>query len=160
MEIIGLKVVAVLVSLVGFVGAFVPAIPGAPLIFAVALLYGWVTGYEEVNASLLWWLGGLAAFAQVADLLTSAVSVKIAGASRWAMWGAGAGALFGLLLCGPLGLLLGPFIGAFAGELLAGRDTKTSGKAGIAAGLGALVGMAVRGVVSVVMIALFWTRIF
>lgn len=160
MELIGLKAAAVLLSLIGFAGAFVPAIPGALLIFAVALAYGWATGFQEVDAALLWWLGGLTALSYAADFLTSAISVKLVGASRWAMWGAMAGALFGVLLFGPLGLLLGPFVGAFAGELLRGSDTRSSGKAGFAAGLGALVGMAVQGVVAVVMIALFWTRIF
>ncbi len=160
MELFGLKAAVVLLSLVGLAGAFLPALPGVLLIFAAALLYAWVTGFQVVDAALLWWLGGLAALAHLADFVTSAVSVKLVGASKWAMWGAGIGAVFGILLLGPWGLLIGPFAGAFTGEILAGRDTKSSGKAGIAAGLGALVAMVIRGTIAVVMIALFWTRIF
>lgn len=160
MELVALKAAAVALSLVGLAGTFIPALPGALLIFATALLYGWLTGFREVDASLLWWLGGLTVLAQLADFLTSAISVKVVGASRWAMVGAGVGALAGIILFGPLGLLIGPFVGAFAGELLAGGNAAGSGRAGIAAGLGALLGMAIQGVIAIAMIALFWIRIF
>ena len=160
MDELALKVVAALLSLAGLAGTIIPALPGAPLIFAAALLYGWLTGFAEVDAALLWWLGGLAAASQGADFLTGAVSVKLVGASRRAVFGAGIGTLAGLILMGPVGLLLGPFVGAFAGELLAGSSARRSGIAGIAAGVGALVGMVVRLAIAGVMIALFWARIF
>jgi len=55
----------------------------------------------------------------------------------------------------PIGLLLGPIIGAIAGELLAGRKPDASVRAGIGAALGVLTGVVAHFALALVMVALF-----
>lgn len=68
--------------------------------------------------------------------------------------GALIGGLVGLFF-GPLGLILGPFVGALAFEMIGGRDVKASSKAGTGAVLGLLAGALGKLVCCVVMILLF-----
>src|SRR5690606_6721425 len=121
-----LEALAVLLSLIGLAGTVLPALPGALLIFATAFGYAWLTGFERIGAPVLWTLGALAAAAQVADLALSAVATRVAGASRAAAAGALIGAVLGVVVLGPIGLVAGPFLGAFAAELLSGRDVAQS----------------------------------
>jgi uncharacterized protein YqgC (DUF456 family) len=73
------------------------------------------------------------------DYIAGAMGAKSVGASRQAVWGALIGSILGML-GGIPGLILGPFIGAAAGELYARKDMLHAGKVGIASGIGMLVG--------------------
>jgi len=56
---------------------------------------------------------------------------------------------------GPLGILLGPFIGAVVGELSARRSLGDAGRAGLGAALGFIVGAAVKVGLGFTMVGLF-----
>lgn len=155
-----LKLAAAALSLVGLAGTVLPGLPGTLLIFAVALGYAWLTGFLEVPAKTLWILGGLAAVAQAGEALLGAASTRLAGASRRAAVGALVGALLGTLVFGPVGLVSGPFLGAFLAELIGGRDLMEAGIAGAAAGVGALFGTLLQVVIGIAMVVLFWIAIF
>jgi len=64
------------------------------------------------------------------------------------------GALAGLLF-GPLGLLIGPVIGAVAGEMIRGGDVERSLRTGVGALIGMVASIAADFVISVAMIGLF-----
>jgi uncharacterized protein YqgC (DUF456 family) len=70
------------------------------------------------------------------------------------MVGAALGGLAGLLF-GPIGMLAGPLVGAVVAELLARRDLRQAGRAGVAAWLGFLVGTLAKAGILVVMLAVF-----
>jgi uncharacterized protein YqgC (DUF456 family) len=55
------------------------------------------------------------------------------------VWGALIGTTVGIFF-GLTGILLGPFVGAVAGELTVTRDAKQVGRAGVAAWIGFIVG--------------------
>ena len=76
------------------------------------------------------------------------------GASRQAIVGAGLGALVGIFFSVP-GMLLGPFVGAVAGELLARRDLEQAGRAGIGAWIGLVLGVAAKLALSISMLIVF-----
>ena len=81
------------------------------------------------------------------------------GASRLAMLGAALGALFGIFLGLP-GLLLGPFAGAVAGELLHRRNLQAgtlghAAKVGAGTWLGILLGTALKLALAFAMLGLF-----
>src|SRR5689334_443413 len=108
-----------LLVLVGLAGAVLPAIPGVPLVFAGLWLGAWIDGYEKVSA---WWVGVFGVLTLVAmavDLIATALGAKRVGASRQAVAGAVIGTFAGLFVAFPFGVLLGPFVGAVAGELIA-----------------------------------------
>jgi uncharacterized protein len=145
---------------VGLVGNLVPAIPGVPLVFGGLLLAAWAEHFQYVGAWTLVVIGVLALLAWGVELLASGLGAKRFGASRMAVVGAVIGTLVGLFLGIP-GIILGPFVGAVAGELLARRDLVQAGRAGIGTWLGLVVGAALKIALSFAMVAVFLAaRIF
>jgi uncharacterized protein YqgC (DUF456 family) len=149
-----LYALAAALILLGVVGTVMPGIPGIPLVFAGMVLAAAVESFRLVS---LWTLGVLAlltALSVVIEYLAAAVGARRVGASPWAMAGAVLGGLAGIAF-GPIGMLLGPLVGAVAGELLARRDLRQAGRAGIAAWLGFLVGTVAKAGIVVVMLVVF-----
>jgi uncharacterized protein YqgC (DUF456 family) len=139
--------------LVGLVGAVVPLLPGIPLIFGGIWLIAGVDRYRHLG---LWWLLGIAlvgAIGLLLDLLAGSLGARRVGASPQAIWGALLGTLVGIFLGIP-GLLLGPFIGAVLGELLAGKGVIRSTHVGASAWVGIIFGAIVKLVVSLTMVSL------
>src|SRR5690606_12261685 len=91
---------------------------------------GWVT---------LTVLGVLTALALLVDLLASLLGAKRVGASGWALFGAAVGTIVGMFFGIP-GLILGPFVGAVLGELIAGSTLRRSTVVGVGAWLGFVFG--------------------
>jgi len=117
--------ISLLVMLLGLLGSVLPGLPGVPLIFAAALVYAYVTGFEVVGALVLILLGLFALLAFVADFVGTAYGARRFGASNWGMTGGAIGGLVGTLAgtlffgIGALfGLLAGTIGGVFAGEYL------------------------------------------
>ncbi len=149
-----LYVLAAALMIGGLAGAVLPSLPGLPMIFGGIWLAAAVDGYRHLG---LWWLVGiglLGAFGVAVDLVAGALGARRVGASRQAVWGATLGTFTGLFFGIP-GLLLGPFAGALAGELLAGRSVLRSTHVGIGTWLGLLFGTVVKLVVSFAMLGLF-----
>jgi uncharacterized protein YqgC (DUF456 family) len=145
---------ALLLVALGLVGTLLPAIPGVPLIFLGLFLAAWAEGFQHVGTGTVLTLAVLALLAYAADLVAGALGAKKFGASRLALVGAAVGTVVGLFLGIP-GLLLGPFLGAVAGEFIARRDLLQAGRAGIGAWIGLVVGAAVKIAISFSMIAIF-----
>lgn len=146
--------VAALLVLLGLAGLILPALPGVPLIFLGLCAAAWAEGFQYVGGGTLAVLAGMAAFAYAVDFAAGALGVKRSGASRLAIVGAVAGTIVGLFLGIP-GVLLGPFVGAAAGELIAKRDLLQAGRAGFGAWIGIVVGVAVKIAISFSMLAVF-----
>jgi len=139
-----LWMVAWLVVAAGVAGLFLPFVPGPPLVWVGLVLAAWVDGFARVGWGSLVLLG-LAALAAVAvDYLAASVGASWLRASRRAGLGAFLGTVVGLFFGLP-GLLVGPFVGAAAGEYWAARDLRRAGTVG----LGTWLGLAVAGVVRV-----------
>jgi len=132
-------VLAVLLVCVGVAGSVLPALPGVPMVFAGLWLAAWVGDYERVGVLTLVLLGLLTALSFAIDLVATALGAKRVGATRLAVVGAALGTLGGLFLGLP-GLLLGPFVGAVAGELLSHGKVQQATRAGLATWTGLLFG--------------------
>jgi uncharacterized protein len=139
---------------VGIAGLVLPLLPGVPLLFGGLWLAAWIDGYAKVGIGIVVVLGVLAALAFVVDYVAAMFGVKKVGASGLAMADAGLGALGGLFLGLP-GLIVGPIVGAAAGEFIARRDTAQATKAGIAAGFGFVIAVVAKLGLAVAMLAVF-----
>jgi uncharacterized protein YqgC (DUF456 family) len=115
-----LAVAAFLLLLVGIVGSVVPAVPGPPLGYVGLLLLQW-SGYGGFSTVFLWVWAGITIAVTVADNLLPAWMTKRFGGSRMAVIGSVLGLIAGTIFFAPIGLLVGPFLGALAGELINGR---------------------------------------
>jgi uncharacterized protein YqgC (DUF456 family) len=154
-----LFVLAIVLVIVGLVGTVLPALPGAMLIVAGLVVAAWADGFSRVGVWTLVAIGAIGAASYLVDFAAAALGAKKFGASPRAMVGAGLGTLAGLFL-GPVGIIFGPFVGAIIGELTVHRDAAKVGKAGLAAWIGFLLGMAVKVGIAFLMIAIFLSAMF
>lgn len=147
-------IAAAVLTVIGVLGTLLPALPGVPLVFAGLALAAWVGDFREISGWTVAVLGLLTALSVTVDLAASAFGARIAGASGWAFAGAALGTVVGLFFA-PIGLFVGPFLGALALEWLHTRQLRGSLKAGAGASVGVLIGTVVRVALAFTMLALF-----
>jgi uncharacterized protein YqgC (DUF456 family) len=116
MEIV-LVILAFLLLVTGLLGAVLPVLPGPPLSYIGLLLLQW-SGYPGFSPAFLWIWAGIAAVVTIMDYFLPALMTKQFGGSRAASIGSFLGLLVGIFFFPPLGMIFGPFLGAFAGELI------------------------------------------
>ena len=155
-----LFVVVLIIMIIGLAGVILPVLPGIPLIFGASVLYGILTGFEEINLQLILIFAGLTAFGLIVDYLANYFSVKRMGGGRAGAVGAVIGLLIGIWF-GVVWIILLPFALAVAFELIAGRETRQALTAGLGAFVGLLFGGLTRFIIGCVMMGLFvWAVIF
>jgi uncharacterized protein len=147
-------ILSVLLIAVGFLGTFLPVLPGVPLIFIGLLLIAWADGFAKVNLLTMTIIGFLALLSIVIDFVASFMTTKKIGASKNAMWGMVIGSILGLFL-GIFGLFFGAVIGALVGEFSAHQDASKATAVGLAAGLGFIVGMVAKVLLAIIMLGIF-----
>jgi uncharacterized protein YqgC (DUF456 family) len=152
--------VAIVLFVSGLAGIFLPLLPGTSLVFAGMLIYGFLTGFAGLDLYFFLLQGAAVLVTFGVDYLASATGARLGRGSRYAVGGAILGMLLGLVFLGPLGMVLGPFLGAVAGEVLAGKSIDQAVRAGTGALLGLLAGALIRLGISLAMIAYFFTRVF
>lgn len=145
---------AVSLVLLGIAGLVLPVLPGPILVFAGMVCGAAADGFQRVGWVTLGALLLLAAAGYSLDLVASALGARRQGASRMAVVGATLGALVGLFFGLP-GLVLGPFLGAVAGEYTVRRDLRQAGRVGLGTWLGLLLAGAGRVAVVFVMLGVF-----
>jgi uncharacterized protein YqgC (DUF456 family) len=151
--------VAIAMIMIGLAGTVLPALPGLPLVFGGMLVAAWADGFTNVPAWVLVVLGVLTLLSVAIDFWATALGAKRVGASRKAIVGAMLGTFGGLFL-GPVGLILGPFAGALAGELLHRRSLDRAhigdaAKIGLGTWVGILFGVVLKLSLAFTMLGLF-----
>jgi uncharacterized protein YqgC (DUF456 family) len=149
-----LYVLAAVLVLAGLAGAILPVLPGVPLIFGGLWLAAWVDGYQHAGLWTLLVIAVLGALAMLLDFVAGMLGARRVGASGTAVWGALIGSVIGIFFGLP-GLLLGPFIGALAGELSSGGSVLRSAQVGVGTWIGLLLGTLAKLVLSFAMIGVF-----
>jgi uncharacterized protein len=149
-----LWVLAVILVLAGFAGLVLPLIPGAVLLFAGLWLAAWVENYAYVGVGTLVALGIMATLTYICDAAGTAFGAKRYGASGRAMVGAAAGAVIGIFFGLP-GILLGPFIGAVAGELSVRPGLRDATRVGLGATIGLAIAAAAKLALGFAMVGVF-----
>ncbi len=140
--------------LTGIAGLLLPALPGIALVFAGLVLAAWAENFVHIGQGTILVLLVLCLLGYGIDFLAAALGASRYGAGRNAVIGAAAGAVVGMFLGLP-GIILGPFIGAVAGELLARKGLRQAGLAGFGAWVGMVMGIAGKFAVAMVMIGIF-----
>ena len=119
---------AIFLGIIGIIGCVLPVIPGPPISWAgMLILYFWGNGTDSsgnpmsLRFLLIWLL--ITIFVTVIDYLVPSYLTKKSGGSTYASRGALAGLLIGLIFFGPLGIILGPMLGAFICELIFAKKT-------------------------------------
>lgn len=102
--------------LLGLVGCVAPVVPGVPLSYLGLWLLHWTERVQFSWQFLLIW-AVVTIVIQVLDYFIPAWGTKKFGGSKYGVWGSTIGLLAGLFM-GPMGIILGPFIGAVIGEMI------------------------------------------
>jgi hypothetical protein len=147
------------VMFLGLAASFLPAVPGLPIVYAAALLFGIITGFEEIGAGFLVPFGILTVLILILDYLAGVYGARRMGATRWGVLGALIGALLGLVVGGPVGLILGPLVGAVGFELIMGTKFRAAFQAGVGTFLGYIAGIIMKSTLSLVMILIFLWKV-
>ncbi len=144
-----LSIAACLLAILGIVGAVVPVLPG-PVLGYCGLLCIAAASFSETDAATLWIWGGVTLAVTVADYVLPAWMAKRFGGSHAGAVGATIGAIAGIFVFPPIGILLGPFVGAVVGELIHnGEDTAHAIQVGIGSFLSFIVGTGLKLFVSI-----------
>jgi uncharacterized protein len=152
---IGVWSLTITLLITGLLGAVLPFVPGPFILFIAGLLHSLLRPESGVSGWGIAILALLLAIAYVVDFASGMMGARWFGASRWGILGVFIGGLFGLMFSLP-GLILGPLIGGFAFELLfAKKEMKPALKSTWGTLLGTGVGLALRLLVSLAMIATF-----
>src|SRR5690554_527885 len=139
-----LLILALLLLVIGFLGSFLPVIPGPPLSWLGLLCLYFVEGVQIENW-FLWSSFVVMLVISVLDYVIPAQGTKRFGGSKYGIWGTNIGLIVGILAPVPGGFVLGPFIGAFIGELLYdSKDINRALKAALGSFLGFLAGTFIK----------------
>ena len=117
-----LSVLAVLFGVVGCVGCIAPVLPGVALAY-IGYLCLYFCSYSEISITWLVVFGVLTLLVSILDYVLPSYMTKKFGGSKAGERGAMAGVLGGFLF-GPIGIIVGPFVGAVLGELIYDNSDK------------------------------------
>lgn len=116
---------AIICAIIGLAGSILPALPGAPLSFAGLVLLLLCDG-ADISTTSIWVSAIFLVIVSILDYVAPIWLTNASGGSKQATRGSIAGLIAGLFFFPPWGIVIGPFIGAFVGELM---THATTGKA-------------------------------
>ena len=144
----------------GIFGSFLPVLPGPGLSWlGLVLLY--FTNAVPIN----YWVLGITLLitvvVSVLDYVIPAKGTKRFGGSSYGIWGTNIGLIVGIFAPIPFGFIIGPFVGAFIGELVYdSKNHQRALKAATGSFIGFLASSFMKFVVCVVFLGLFVTIVW
>jgi uncharacterized protein len=147
--------IGLILNIIGIFGVILPALPGVVLNYAALVLLYLGKGDNQISLRTLVVFGILTFLVTLLDYILPLLGAKKYGASRIGVWGAALGMLVGTIFFPPFGIIFGLLIGAFLGELIAGKDQSQALKAGFATFLGSLTSIIVQLLLAIVMTIYF-----
>lgn len=150
-----LLLIGFVLILLGILGSFLPVLPGSALSW-VGLLSLYLTNAVVVN----YWILGITFLIMVVvsilDYVIPAKGTKHFGGSSYGIWGTNIGLIVGIFVPIPFGFIIGPFVGAFIGELLYNsRDHQRALKAATGSFIGFLASSFMQFIVCLIFLIIF-----
>ena len=149
-----LLIAGILLMILGIIGCLVPVLPGPPFSF-LGIIFLHLSKFGHFTNIALITMGGIALVVTILDYVVPVWGTKKFGGSKYGIRGATIGLVIGLFL-GPLGLIIGPLLGAFAGELIFKDDINYALKAGFGSLVGFLTGIGLKLAASFIMTFYFF----
>ena len=128
--------------IIGWVGCILPVIPGPPLSY-IALLLLQATRFADFSGEFLLITAAITVVITIIDFVLPVWGTRKWGGSRAGTVGAILGLLIGLFFP-PVGIIVGPFAGAVACELITGSKMKAALRSGFGSFVGFILGAAMK----------------
>lgn len=163
MEIL-LITLGIIILIIGYVSCVLPPLPGPPVAFIALLLLHFGVERISFTAWSLTTIGIISIVVTVVDNFVAVWGTKKFGGTKAGFRGSFIGliaAIFFLTpIMGPLSIIVGPFLGAIAGELIAGQSSATAFRSGIGSFIGFLLGLGMKLIITSWIAFLFFKSVF
>jgi len=150
-------ILGALLILAGLLGSFLPVLPGPPISYVGLLLLQLTsTPPFSVQFLIIWALIVIAIM--LLDNVVPAWGARKYGGSPYGVWGSILGLIAGFFFP-PLGIIIGPIVGAFIGEMAGGKTSDQALKAAWGSFVGFLAGTLMKVIASGMMGYYFFMNI-
>jgi len=154
---IALLIFGILLMILGILGSFLPVLPG-PITSWFGLLVLHLSDAVPMNWTFLGITFAIAFVIWLIDYIIPAMGTKRFGGTRYGVIGTMVGLVLGILFFPPFGLIIGPFLGAFVGEMIKdSKDSKKALKAAFGSFIGFLTSTFLKFIAAVVFAGLFFS---
>jgi uncharacterized protein len=150
-----LLVIGFALMVLGVFGSFMPVLPG-PSLSWIGLVLLYFTNAVPANYWILGFTLCITVLISILDYIIPAKGTKKFGGSYYGIWGTNIGLIVGIFAPIPFGFIIGPFVGAFVGELLYDyKDHRRALKAATGSFIGFLASSFMKFVVCMMFLGLF-----
>ncbi len=150
-------ILGALLILAGLLGSFLPVLPGPPISYVGLLLLQLTsTPPFSIQFLVIWALIVIAIM--ILDNVVPAWGARKYGGSPYGVWGSIVGLIAGFFFP-PVGIIIGPIVGAFAGEMIGGKTSDQALRAAWGSFVGFLAGTLIKVVASGMMGYYFFMNI-
>ena len=150
----------IICTVIGVIGCIFPAIPGPPVSYAALILLQFAKEEPVFSKSFLVRFAVLTIIVSLIDYFLPLLGAKLYGTTKYGIWGAIIGMIAGIIFFPPFGMILGIFIGAIVGELIAGKEDSMALKAGMVTFIGSITAVFIKLSLSLVMAFYFFIYLF
>ncbi len=151
--------ISVLLIIIGTIGSIIPILPGPPIAFGGLVLVQFSSKHPFTNEFLII-LGLLTILSAIVDNALPVYATKKFNGSKKGIWGSAIGLVVGLFFFPPIGIIIGPMVGAFIGEITDGKSTNNAIRPAFGSFIGFLSSIFLRLVLSLVMASYFVIEVF
>ncbi|HEY92169.1 MAG TPA: DUF456 domain-containing protein [Dehalococcoidia bacterium] len=160
METVAVTILCSILMVIGLLGVVLPILPGIPLSWLGFFIYALGTGFERISIVTVVIFTILTVLTLILDFAAPMLGAKKYQASKLGIFGAFLGFTIGIFVIGFWGIILGPFIGALLGELIAGRKPKQAIRSALGAFLGFIASTLFKIIVILTMAGFFIASLF
>ena len=160
MGTIALIILCSVLMVVGLAGVVLPMLPGIPLAWLGFFIYALGTGFERISIATVVVFFILMVLTLALDFVAPMLGARKYRASKLGVFGAFLGFTVGIFVFGFWGIILGPLVGAFLGELIAKRKPEQAIRSALGSFLGFVAGTLFKIIVILIMAGFFIASLF
>ncbi len=143
-------VTLIVVTLIALIGVFITflGLPGIFVIFLSLIIYGFYNDFSNPTLSVYISFAALALLASFTDNIGIFLGAGKYGSSKWGLLGVFVGGVLGTIFFFPVGIILGPFVGALLVELWVTKDFDKALKVAIGTFIGYISGIILKSIMA------------